>query len=58
VVTDNIVLDNNTPNFGEDEGALALVARGIGILVLGSQRVNVTRNRIEVRRLEPLCTVS
>jgi hypothetical protein len=51
-VTGNIVLDNNTPNFAEEgEGVLELVPRGIGILVLGSQRVNVTRNRIEVRRL-------
>ncbi|WIA12139.1 hypothetical protein OEZ85_012212 [Tetradesmus obliquus] len=51
IVAENIVLDNNIPNFSDDPNlVLALLPRGIGIMVMGSQRVNVTRNRIEDHR--------
>jgi hypothetical protein len=48
-VAENIVVDNNLPNFSDQtEGVLDLVPAGLGVLVMGSQHVDVTRNRIEV----------
>jgi hypothetical protein len=50
VVANNIVTDNNMPNLSDGEGMLELLPRGIGIMVMGSQRVAVRSNKIEVRR--------
>ncbi|WIA32275.1 hypothetical protein OEZ86_003121 [Tetradesmus obliquus] len=47
VVADNIVLNNSMPNPGSGDGVLSILPQGIGVMVMGSQRVNVTRNRIE-----------
>lgn len=46
LVHDNYAHDNNLENFAED-GIVALVPTGIGVMILAANEVEVTNNRIE-----------
>lgn len=46
-ISDNVVVDNDTPNFAPPGNIVAGVRRGTGIMVMANEDVTVTRNRID-----------
>ncbi|MBL8551911.1 MAG: right-handed parallel beta-helix repeat-containing protein [Hyphomonadaceae bacterium] len=45
-VFDNIVADNDTPNFGAPGSTVSVVPQGTGVLVMGARNVHVFNNEI------------
>jgi parallel beta-helix repeat protein len=57
-VFSNSVVDNDTPNFAAPGNIVAEVPRGLGIMVMANDRVEVTGNRIEGNRSGGVMIVS
>lgn len=47
VIADNLVVDNDTPNFAPPGNIVAGVRRGTGVMVMANDDVVITRNRID-----------
>jgi parallel beta-helix repeat protein len=47
VIADNVVVDNDTPNFAPPGNIVAGVRRGTGIMVMANEDVTIMRNRID-----------
>jgi parallel beta-helix repeat protein len=47
VISDNLVVDNDTPNFAPPGNIVASVRRGTGVMVMANDDVQITRNRID-----------
>ncbi len=58
VVTDNMVVDNDTPNFAPKGNIVAGVMRGTGIMVMANERVVVSQNRIDQNPTTAVMVVS
>lgn len=46
-IADNVVVDNDTPNFAPPGNIVAGVRRGTGVMVMANQDVIISRNRID-----------
>jgi parallel beta-helix repeat protein len=57
-VHDNIVRDNNTPNFAEDGAFVGLVPRGTGIMLLAANEVDIQNNTVTGNQSTGLFVVS
>ncbi|MCZ8170234.1 MAG: right-handed parallel beta-helix repeat-containing protein, partial [Brevundimonas sp.] len=58
VVTGNMVVDNDTPNFAPKGNIVAGVMRGTGIMVMANEGVVVSRNRIDQNPTTAVMVVS
>jgi parallel beta-helix repeat protein len=57
-IHDNIVVDNDTPNFAPPGNTVAQVPQGLGIMVMANDRVEVFGNRIDGNRTAAVMIVA
>jgi hypothetical protein len=58
VVAENLVVDNDTPNFAPKGNIVAGVRRGTGVMVMANDHVVVSRNRIDRNPTSAVMVVS